>query len=44
MYFSIDDNYEIRWERMGKTPTDLEGEEFIKRAIAEDVEKEEGIF
>lgn len=24
IYFSIDDNYEIRWDRMGKTPTDLE--------------------
>lgn len=44
VYFSIDANYEIRWERMGKTPTDLEGEEHIKRASAEDDKKEKGIF
>jgi len=44
VYFSIDDNYEIRWNRMGKTPTDLEGEAFIKRASAEDIKKEKGIF
>lgn len=44
VYFSIDDNYEIRWERMGKTPTDLEGEEYIKRATAEDHKQEKGIF
>ncbi len=44
VYFSIDDNYEIRWERMGKTPTDLEGEEFISRASAEDGQKDKGIF
>ena len=44
VYFSIDDNYEVRWERMGKTPTDLEDESFIKRAKAEDVKKEKGIF
>ena len=24
IYFSVDDNWEIRWDRMGKTPTDLE--------------------
>ncbi len=24
IYFSIDENWEIRWDRMGKTPTDLE--------------------
>jgi len=24
IYFSIDDNWEIRWDRVGKTPTDLE--------------------
>ena len=44
VYFSINDNYEIRWERMGKTPVDLEGMKFIKRAEAEDGKKEEGIF
>ncbi|HIC45016.1 MAG TPA: signal peptidase I [Sulfurimonas sp.] len=44
IYFSINDNYEIRWDRMGKTPTDLEGEDFIKRALAEDMKKDMGIF
>ncbi len=44
IYFSINDNYEIRWDRMGKTPTDLEGDAFIKRAQAEDVKKDKGIF
>ncbi len=24
VYFSVDDNWEIRWDRIGKTPTDLE--------------------
>ncbi|MFA6759808.1 MAG: signal peptidase I [Sulfuricurvum sp.] len=32
IYFSIDDNYEIRWDRVGKTPSDLEGDEYLKRA------------
>ncbi len=44
VYFSINDNYEIRWDRMGKTPTDLEEIEHIKRAEAEEIKKEEGIF
>jgi len=44
IYFSINDNYEIRWDRMGKTPTDLEGPEFIARARAEDQKKDKGIF
>jgi len=44
IYFSINDNYEIRWDRMGKTPTDLESPDFIKRARAEDIKKDKGIF
>ena len=44
IYFSIDANYLIRWDRIGKTPTDLEQKEFIDRAIAEDVAKDKGIF
>ena len=34
VYFSMDDNYEIRWDRVGKTPTDLEEPEYLNRAIA----------
>jgi len=26
VYFSMDDNYIIRWDRLGKTPTDLRTE------------------
>ncbi len=44
VYFSINDNYEIRWDRMGKTPSDLEQKEYIDRAIAEDIIKDQGIF
>ncbi len=44
IYFSINDNYEIRWDRMGKTPTDLEGLDYIKRAREEDKIKDKGIF
>lgn len=35
IYFSIDDNWEIRWDRVGKTPTDLEGSEYLERARTE---------
>ena len=37
IYFSMDDNWEIRWDRIGKTPTDLEQKEYLDRAIAERV-------
>jgi len=33
IYFSIDKNWEIRWERIGKTPTDLEQPEILNKAI-----------
>lgn len=35
IYFSIDDNWEIRWDRIGKTPTDLEIPEHLDKAVAE---------
>jgi len=35
IYFSMDDNWEIRWDRIGKTPTDLEGDEYLQRAREE---------
>ena len=35
IYFSIDDNWEIRWDRVGKTPTDLETPEHLNKAIEE---------
>ena len=35
IYFSIDKNWEIRWDRIGKTPTDLEAPEILNKAIEE---------
>jgi signal peptidase I len=35
IYFSIDENWEIRWDRVGKTPTDLEAPEHLDKAIKE---------
>ncbi|MCD6432496.1 MAG: signal peptidase I [Sulfurimonas sp.] len=35
IYFSVDDNWEIRWDRVGKTPTDLEAPFHLNKAIAE---------
>jgi len=35
IYFSVDDNWEIRWDRMGKTPTDLEESPYLDKAIQE---------
>ena len=35
IYFSIDENWEIRWDRMGKTPSDLEQPIHLNKAIAE---------
>lgn len=35
VYFSLDENWEIRWDRMGKTPTDLEQPIYLNKAIAE---------
>ncbi len=33
IYFSIDDDWQIRWDRMFKTPTDLESDAILQRAI-----------
>ena len=35
IYFSIDKNWEIRWDRMGKTPTDLEQPFHLNKAREE---------
>jgi len=35
IYFSIDENWEIRWDRVGKTPTDLESPAILNKAIEE---------
>ncbi len=35
IYFSVDDNWEIRWDRVGKTPTDLEQSSYLDRARKE---------
>lgn len=35
IYFSIDENWQIRWDRIGKTPEDLEQSPYIDRAIKE---------
>lgn len=40
VYFSIDDNWEIRWDRMGKTPTDLEQEPYLGKAVAERIKSD----
>jgi len=40
IYFSMDDHFEIRWDRMGKTPTDLEQPEHLKRAVAERIKED----
>ncbi len=40
IYFSIDENYEIRWDRMFKTPAQLEQPEYIERAREERLKKD----
>jgi len=35
IYFSIDENWEIRWDRVGKTPTDLEQSPYLNKAREE---------
>ena len=35
IYFSIDENWEIRWDRVGKTPTDLEAPQHLDLAREE---------
>ncbi len=40
IYFSIDENWEIRWDRMFKTPKDLEAPKFIEEARQERLKKD----
>ncbi|MDD3506381.1 MAG: signal peptidase I, partial [Sulfurimonas sp.] len=40
VYFSIDENWEIRWDRIGKTPTDLESPQHLSKAVAERIKKD----
>jgi len=40
IYFSMDDNWEIRWDRIGKTPTDLEQPIHLEKAIKERKEQD----
>ncbi|WP_321778257.1 signal peptidase I [Sulfurimonas sp.] len=35
IYFSVDENWEIRWDRIGKTPSDLEEPRHLDLAIKE---------
>ncbi len=35
IYFSMDNDYEIRWDRIGKTPTDLEEDRYLEKARQE---------
>jgi signal peptidase I len=35
IYFSIDKNYKVRWDRVGKTPTELEEGSHLQKAIQE---------
>lgn len=35
VYFSLDNDYKVRWDRIGKTPSDLEEQTILDRAIAE---------
>lgn len=42
VYFSLDDDYKIRWDRMGKTATDLEQKEYLDRAIEERLRVDKG--
>lgn len=40
VYFSIDKNWEIRWDRVGKTPTDLEAPEHLDLAVKERIKED----
>jgi signal peptidase I len=35
IYFSMDDDYEIRWDRIGKSASDLEQKEYLDKAVEE---------
>lgn len=40
VYFSLDANYEVRWDRIGKTPYDLEQKGPLSRAVDERVRED----
>jgi signal peptidase I len=40
VYFSLDSNYEVRWDRIGKTPSDLEQSVPLERAVAERIRED----
>ena len=40
IYFSIDKNWEIRWDRIGKTPSDLEKPPYLQKAIEERIKED----
>ncbi len=40
VYFSVGENWEIRWDRMGKTPSDLEQKNHLDLAIAERIKED----
>lgn len=44
IYFSIDDNWQIRWDRIGKTPSDLEQSPYIDKAIKEREEQDKEYY
>ena len=36
----MDSNYEVRWDRIGKTPTDLEQKEILEHAVNERIRED----
>jgi len=40
VYFSVGENWEIRWDRIGKTPTDLEQKSHLDLAISERIKED----
>jgi len=40
VYFSVGENWEIRWDRIGKTPTDLEQASHLDLAISERIKED----
>ena len=44
IYFSIDKNWEIRWDRMGKTPTELEKPFYMNKARQERIKEDKKYY
>ena len=40
VYFSMDDDYIVRWDRIGKTPSDLEEPDYLDKAVTERIEQD----